>query len=400
MHDELLQKAKTYLMNNYKPFPVIFETGHGCTLVDDQGKSYLDFVSGIAVNALGYGNERLNKALKEQLDKFTHCSNLYYNIPSIQAAEILVTQSGMGRVFFCNSGTEAIEASLKLARKYAKKHMDGKRFEIVAMRESFHGRTYGAISATGQLKYQKDLDPLLPGIRHAVYNDLESVREAVGENTCAILLEPIQGEGGIIPASREFLQGVRQLCDERGLLMILDEVQTGMGRTGKVFAHQHYGIKPDILALAKGLGSGIPIGACIATEEAAKGFEPGDHAATFGGNPLSTTAAKVTLDVLLEDGFLEEVSRKGEHLQKGLRALAEKFPMIQGVRGNGLMQGLVLDRAPGEVVGKAMEKGLLLVGAGSNVVRFVPPLVVGCEDLDKALAIVEESLKELQGDPL
>lgn len=392
--NEIIQDGKAVMINNYKQFPLVFEKGEGTYLYDVEGKKYLDFVAGIAVNALGYNNEALNNALKNQLDKLTHCSNLYWNEPAIEAAKKLTKVSGLDRVFFCNSGAEANEAALKLARKWAKKNFGDDKYEIISMKNSFHGRTLATITATGQLKYQKGLNPLLPGIKHCEYNNVDALKEAITDNTCAVMLEIIQGEGGIVTIDTDFLKEVRSQCDKHNLVLIFDEVQTGIGRTGEVFAYQNFGIRPDILSLAKGIGAGIPLGAIVANEEVSKGFEPGDHASTFGGNPLACTAANVILDALMKQDLLENVKKQGLYLKEKLTALKEKKTCISDIRGMGLMQGIALvDCEVSTVISKCMEKGLLLVGAGSNVIRFVPPLIISEKEIDEAIGILDECLE-------
>ena len=390
---EWVQKGKEVFTNNYRQLPVLFEKGEGCYLFDLEGKRYLDFVSGIAVNALGYGHKGLNDALKAQLDRFTHCSNLYYNQPAIEAAEKLIKASELDKVFFCNSGAEANETALKLSRKYAKKYFGEDKYEIITMKNSFHGRTIATITATGQEKYRKGLSPLLPGIKYCEFNNIDSLKNTINDHTCAIMLEVIQGEGGIVNIDPDYLISVRALCDEYNLVLIFDEVQTGIGRTGEIFAYQLYNIKPDIVTLAKGLGAGIPIGAMVANEKIATGFEPGDHASTFGGNPLACTAANVVFTELTEGTLLDNVKESGNYLKKKLLALKEQKDCIIDVRGEGLIQGIALEGVEiPAVLGKCMEKGLLLVGAGSNVVRFVPPLIVTEKEIDEAINILDKCL--------
>lgn len=390
---EWVQKGKEVFTNNYRQLPVVIEKGEGCYLFDIEGKRYLDFVSGIAVNALGYGHKGLNDALKAQLDCFTHCSNLYYNKPAIEAAQKLVETSGLDKVFFCNSGAEANETALKLSRKYAKKYFGEDKFEIITMKNSFHGRTIATITATGQEKYQKGLSPLLPGIKYCDFNDLDSLKNTIGPNTCAVMLEIIQGEGGIVNVDPDYLKSVRALCDEYNLVLIFDEVQTGIGRTGEIFAYQLYNIKPDIVTLAKGLGAGIPVGAMVANENVAAGFEPGDHASTFGGNPLACTASNFVLSELTEGTLLENIKASGVYLKSKLNLLKDKKECIIDIRGEGLIQGIALEGIDiPTVLVKCMEEGLLLIGAGSNVIRFVPPLIVTKKEIDEAVSILEKCL--------
>lgn len=388
-----IEKGEQVFLKNCKRYPVVFENAEGVYLIDTEGKKYLDFVAGIAVNALGYDYEPLKDALKAQIDKFTHCSNLYWNVPMVEAADKLVKASGLDRVFFCNSGAEANESAFKLARKYAKKFYSEEKIEIISMKNSFHGRTMAAITATGQTKYQKGFDPLLPGVKFCEYNDLDMFKTLINDKTCAVILEIIQGEGGIISADTDFLKGVRDLCDKYNAVLIFDEVQTGIGRTGEIFAYQHYGIKPDICSLAKGLGAGIPIGAIIANEKVAQGFEPGDHQATFGGNPLACAAANIVLDAMMNGDILNNVKEMGAYLKDKLSKLKEEKTCIQELKGYGLMQGIALSGVDiPSVVQKCMDNGLLVASAGSNVVRFVPPLVIEKKHIDEAIEILKKCL--------
>ncbi len=388
---EIVEQGANVVMNTYSRFPVALEKGEGCYVWDVEGKRYLDFVAGIAVNSLGHNYKKLVEKIAEQAAALIHCSNLYYTRPQITLAAKLVEHSDFDKVFFCNSGAEANEAALKLSRKYAK--MTGKAgSDIIAMTHSFHGRTYGAVTATGQEKYHKGLDPLLPGIKHVPYNDIDALKAAVDENTCAVLLEPIQGEGGVHPAKKEYLAEVRALCDEKDLLLIFDEVQTGVGRSGELFCYQVYGVKPDVATFAKGLAGGVPIGAMMATDKAAAAFQPGDHASTFGGNPLATSAGCVVMDELFENGILDNVKKQGKYLTKRLRELQEKHSEITDVRGMGLIQGIELSVPAGDIVNGCIAKGLLLVGAGPNVIRFVPPLIVSDKEIDEAVSILDEVL--------
>lgn len=395
MENQTIQKAKNHLMQTYGTFPLVMDHGTGSTLVDDQGKEYLDFVAGIAVNALGYAHPYLLQRLQEQMGKLFHVSNLYYNKPAVELAEKLTKAAGMDRAFFCNSGAEAVEAALKLSRVYCKKNKSVTAHKIISMKNSFHGRTFGAISATGQIKYQKDLDPMLPKVSFAEFNNLEDVASKITADTAAIIVEPIQGEGGIHPATEEFLKGLRALCDENQIVLIFDEVQSGIGRTGELFAYQGYGVQPDIVACAKGLGAGMPMGGILAKENIAAAFTPGSHASTFGGNALSATAALVVMEELLEKGLLSHVKEMGSKLQSILEGFQGKYPFVKAVKGKGLMMGIQLEGVqPATVVAKAMEKGLLILGAGSDVVRFVPPLVITREELDTFAGILGEVLEE------
>jgi predicted acetylornithine/succinylornithine family transaminase len=324
-----------------------------------------------------------------------HCSNLYWNTAAIETAEIMINHSIFDKVFFCNSGAEAIESALKLARKFGKKKHGENCYEIITMKNSFHGRTLGAITATGQEKYQKDLNPLLDGILYADFNDFESVKKLVSEKTCAILVEPIQGEGGIRPAKKDFLQKLRDLCNEKDILLMYDEVQCGIGRTGYLFAYEAYGVAPDVISLAKGLGGGFPIGAMMLVEKYSDIFEPGDHASTFGGNPAACTAAKVVLNSLMKASILENVKKQGDYLKEKLNKLKERYEIIIDVRGMGLMQGIELSLPVADIINQCIKSGLLLVGAGSQVIRFVPPLIVDKNEIDEAINILENVLKEV-----
>ena len=386
--------SNSHLLNTYTQWPVSFVSGEGAYLKDEKGGSYLDFVGGIAVNALGYKDPGLAKALNEVLDSgVLHVSNLYYNAYVLRAAEKLASLSGMEKVFFCNSGAEANEAALKLARKWG----SGKnKSTIISMVDSFHGRTYAAVTATGQKKYHQHFAPLPPGFVYAHFNDLDSVKTLVDERTCAIIVEPIQGEGGIVPATKEFLHGLRDLCDRHELLLIYDEVQCGMGRSGKPFAHQLYRVKPDILTTAKALAGGVPAGAMLTRGSANDVFVPGDHASTFGGNALAARGVCYMCDRLRDEAFLAHVEAMGSYLRKKLEELQAQFPdLITDVRGVGLINGMAITIPPKEVVAKCFERKLLVLSAGSDVVRFVPPLIITEKEIDAAVRILQESLKEL-----
>lgn len=397
MENKTIEKAKAHIMHTYGSFPLVFDHGKGCKLYDDQGKEYLDFVAGIAVNALGYAHPALSEKLQEQIGKLIHISNLYYNEPAVELAEKLTKGANMDQVFFCNSGAESVEAALKLSRVYCKNYKSAKAYKIISMKNSFHGRTFGAISATGQTKYQKDLDPMLPEVSFAQFNDLEDVKSKVTEETAAIIVEPIQGEGGINPATPEFLQGLRDLCDKEKIVLVFDEVQSGIGRSGHLFAYQAYGVEPDVVTFAKGVGAGVPMGGILAKEHIANAFTPGSHASTFGGNALSATAALVVLNELYEGGLMENVKVQGERLKGILEELMASYSFIKAVKGKGLMMGIQLEGVePAAVVKKAMEKGLLILGAGSDVVRFVPPLIVGEEEMAAFATIMKDVLEECQ----
>lgn len=391
---EIVERGAKVVMNTYSRFPICIDHGEGLYVWDVEGKKYLDFVAGIAVNSLGCNHPKLVKAISEQAAKLIHCSNLYYTEPQISLAEKLCANSDFDKVFFCNSGAEANEAALKLCRKYAKlKNKKGG--QVIAMLQSFHGRTYGAVTATGQPKYQKGLDPLLPGISHVPFNDYQALETAVNEETCGILMEVIQGEGGIIPAETEYLQKVRKLCDEKDILLIFDEVQTGVGRSGQLFAYQVYGVAPDAATFAKGLAGGVPIGALMANNKAAAAFQPGDHASTFGGNSLATAAGNVVLNELLCNGVLENVKKQGKLLSDQLHILKGKYTVITDVRGVGLMQGIELSVPVGPVIADCINNGLLLVGAGEKVIRFVPALIVSEQEIMEAVRILSDALSRI-----
>ena len=390
---DYIERAEHAVLHTYNRYQIVLEKGKGVRLYDLEGKEYLDFGAGIAVFALGYGNEDYNQALKDQIDKLIHTSNLFYNVPMTEAAEKLLKASGMNRVFFTNSGTEAIEGAIKAARKYAWLKDGSTDHEIIAMENSFHGRSLGALSVTGNTHYQEPFKPLIGGIRFARFNDLDSVKAQLTEKTCAVILETVQGEGGIYPADPEFLAGVRKLCDERDILLILDEIQCGMGRTGTMFACQDYGVLPDVMTCAKALGCGVPVGAFVLNEKtAAASLVPGDHGTTYGGNPLACAAVSKVFDLFEEDHILEHVREITPYLEEKLDALVDKYDFLAARRGKGLMQGLVLEGKPvGEVVSRAIENGLLVISAGGNVLRMVPPLVIGRDDVDEMIEKLEKS---------
>jgi len=381
-------------MNTYGRFPVVLERGQGCWVWDADGKKYLDLVAGIAVNCLGHAHPAIVRAATEQVSKLIHTSNLYHTIPGIELAELLVKSSFADRVFYCNSGAEANEGAVKLARKYFKKKGQPERSEVITMRNSFHGRTLAMISATGQEKVKKGFEPLMPGFIHVPYNDLEALKQAVGPKTAAVMLEPVQGEGGVVFATPEYLKGVRALCDREGILLIYDEIQTGMGRTGTLFAYEHAQVAPDIMTLAKGLAGGLPIGSILAKEEVAQAFEPGDHAATFGGNPLVTHVSKIVIETL-QSGLLEKSREVGLYFFDKLLKLKELCSYILGVRGQGMMLALELSIPGRELVLKGLEKGLLLNCTQEKVLRFVPPLTLSKKEVDFAIDRLGEIFKEL-----
>lgn len=389
---EYIDIAEKNLLHTYNRYQIVLEKGDGVYLYDTDGKKYLDFAAGIAVFAFGYGNKVYNDALKEQIDKIIHTSNLYYNIPATVAAERLVKISGLDRVFFTNSGTEAIEGAVKTARRYAYDKDGTTDHEIIAMKHSFHGRSMGALSVTGNDKYQEPFKPLIGGVKFAEFNNLDSVKELVTDKTCAIILEPVQGEGGIYPATEEFIKGVRKICDENDILLIFDEIQCGMGRTGKMFAHEYYGVKPDVMTLAKALGCGIPVGAFLTTEKAAA-LKPGDHGTTYGGNPLATAAINAVLDLFENTDILSNVNEVSAYLESELDKLVDEFDCVTGRRGKGLMQGLILNKPANDVILKAMDEGLLVISAGAEVLRMVPPLIIAKENVDEMITILRKALQ-------
>lgn len=392
---DYITQADQVLMKTYNRFPVVLERGEGVHLYDTDGKEYLDFAAGIAVFALGYGNEKYNQALKDQIDKLLHTSNLYYNVPAIEAAKKIVETSGMKRVFFTNSGTEAIEGALKVARKYAYQKEKREDYEFVAMYHSFHGRSQGALSVTGNEKYQEGFVPEGCRAVFAQFNDLEDVRSKVNEKTCGIICEVVQGEGGIYPAQKEFLEGLRQLCDEKDLVLIFDEVQCGMGRCGALYAHDLYGVKPDVMALAKALGCGVPVGAFVTAEKVSDVLEPGDHGTTYGGNPFATAAVSVVYDLYEELHIVDHVKEVGAYLYERLEEMKEKQECVVDHRGVGLMQGLEFSVPVAPIVRKALEHGLVIISAGANVIRFVPPLIIEKEDVDEMIRILSDVIEEI-----
>ncbi|TAL25086.1 MAG: acetylornithine transaminase [Nitrospirae bacterium] len=394
---KLLEESGHYIMNTYSRAPIVLRKGRGMKVWGTDGKEYLDFVGGVAVNILGHCHPKVVVAIQKQAQRLIHVSNLYHIEQQIKLAKLLVEHSFADKVFFCNSGAEANEAAIKLARKYAKEHAGKDKFEIITALNSFHGRTLATVTATGQEKFQKGFEPLMPGFRYAPFNDISSLKSLITENTCAVMLEPIQGEGGVKIPALDYFKKVRELCDKHNLLLILDEVQTGMGRTGKFFAYEHFGVAPDIMTLAKGLGSGVPIGAMLASDKVASAFIPGSHASTFGGNPLVCAAAIATIETLLEDGFLfDQCKRMGEYLRKELKGLQKEFPsVIIDVRGMGLLVGMEITRDCATIVKACMEKGLLLNCIAGNVLRFTPALIVQEKDIDHMIDILGNVLGSL-----
>lgn len=389
---EYMLQGEQYLVHTYNRFPVVIERGEGVYVYDVNGKKYLDFAAGIAVSALGYSNNEYKDALKEQIDKIMHTSNLYYNVPAVEAAKKVVEASGLEKVFFTNSGAEAIEGALKMAKRYAFDKNGADEYEVIAMNHSFHGRTMGALALTGNAHYQEPFGPMISGIKYADFNDLDSVKKLVNEKTCAIIFEPVQGEGGIYPATEEFVQGIRKICDDNDILMICDEIQCGMGRTGKMFAYQHYNVTPDIITSAKALGCGVPVGAFAAGEKCCNSLVPGDHGTTYGGNPLATAAVCKVFELFEKNKIVEHVIEVSGYFEEQLEKIVNDFENVTERRGKGLMQGLVLTTSVGEVVKKAIEKGLFVISAGSDVLRMVPPLVITKEHVDEMIEILRECL--------
>jgi len=395
--DELKDDASRYLMQTYARQPLSIVRGRGTKVYDLEGREYIDFVGGIAVNILGHGHPDLVLAIQRQAQQLIHTSNLYYTEPQVKLARVLVDHSFADKVFFCNSGAEANEAAIKLARRYAHdKYGDG-RYEIITMKNSFHGRTMATLTATGQEKVQKGYDPLVPGFRYVTFNSLTEMEQTVSNKTAAIMLEPIQGEGGVYVADRTYLAGLRELCTRKDILLIFDEVQTGMGRTGTLFAYEQFGVQPDIMTLAKGLGGGVPIGACLAIDAVAKVFGPGSHASTFGGNPLACAAALAVFRVLLEGRVLDHARRMGEYLAKGLAECRDRHRIVRDVRGLGLLQGMELDIDAKTVVSECVTRGLLINSTSERVVRFVPPLIITQREIDRLLEVLSQVFSKHAG---
>ncbi len=394
---EYIDTAEQELLHTYNRFSLVLDHGEGVYLYDTDKKAYLDFAAGIAVCALGYSNEAYKNALKDQVDKLLHTSNLYYNVPTIEAAKKALKASGMDRIFFTNSGTEAIEGAIKAAKKYAYTRDGHAGHEIIAMKHSFHGRSIGALSVTGNAHYQEPFAPLMPGVKFAEYNNLESVKELVTDKTCAVIMETVQGEGGIYPADPAFIEGVRRLCDEKDILLILDEIQCGMGRTGEMFAWQNYGVKPDIMTCAKALGCGVPVGAFFLTQRVAdKSLAPGDHGTTYGGNPFVGAAVSAVFDQFKACDILGHVKEVAPYLEQKLDELVEKYDFLVTRRGKGLMQGVVCKLPVGKVAAAALEQGLIVITAGADVLRFVPPLVIEKQHVDEMIEKLEKALLSVQ----
>ncbi len=390
---EITALADENIMHTYRRFPVVLARGKGQKVWDVNGKEYLDFVAGIAVCNLGHSHPGVIDALKKQLEKLTHVSNLYYTEPQARLAKLLVDNSFADKVFFCNSGAEANEAAIKLARKYAHENLGADKFELITMKDSFHGRTMATITATGQEKFQFGFTPLLEGFTYVPFNDLNALEKAINKKTCGVMVEPIQGEGGVNIPDARYLKEVRSLCDEHKILLIVDEVQTGIGRTGKLFAYEHAGIEPDIMTLAKALGNGFPVGAMLATDKIAESFAPGNHASTFGGNPLAMAAALATLEIMLQEGILDNCRKTGDYFLKELKKLEKKHALINNVRGKGLMLAVTLNMEAAEIVRECMQKGLLINSTGGKTLRFVPPLIITDKDVDQAVDILNEVME-------
>ena len=387
---DFLSDSQHYLMNTYTRQPLVLVKGRGTRVFDSDGKEYIDFVSGVAVCNLGHCHPRIVVALQKQAQRLMHVSNHFHNEPQINLAKALVKRSFADKVFFCNSGTEAVEAAIKLARRYGREILKQDRYEIITMRGSFHGRTFGALSATAQERFQKGFEPVVPGFRYVPYNDLNAVEQSVNERTCAVLVEPLQGEGGVNVPAAGYLKALREICDRNGMLLMLDEIQTGMGRTGKLFAYEHAGVSPDVMMLAKGLGAGMPIGALLATDKAAESLPPGTHGSTFGGNPLACAAALASLETLVEDDIIiPSVARLGEYFLQGLKKLKSKYAFVKDVRGQGLLIGLELDFPCKDIVSACCKQGLLVNCTMDSVLRFMPPLIIAEEEIDRLLDVLD-----------
>ena len=388
-----IEEAEKALLHTYNRYQIVLDKGEGVNLFDLDGKKYLDFVSGIGVFALGYGNKEYNDALKNQIDKVIHTSNYYYNVPAIEAAKKIKKASGMDRVFFTNSGAEAVEGALKAARKYAFLRDGHTDHEIIAMNHSFHGRTFGALSVTGNPHYREAFEPMIGNIKFADFNNLDSVKAQVTDKTCAIIMETVQGEGGIYPATKEFIEGVRALCDEKDILLILDEIQCGMGRTGYMYAWQKFDVKPDIMTTAKALGCGVPVGAFLMTEKVGQNsLVAGDHGTTYGGNPLACAAIDKVLDLFEVNHIIDNVREVSSYLEKRLDEIKDKYDAVIDRRGSGLLQGLEFDHPVADIINKALENGLILINAGTNIIRFIPPLIITKSDVDEMISILEASI--------
>lgn len=392
---EIMELGQKYVMNTYGRLPMALVKGEGAWVWDAEGRKYLDFVAGLAVNSLGHCHPKIVAAIREQAGILMHVSNLYWIEPQVKLAQLLAENSALDKAFFCNSGAEANEGAIKLARKYARKYLGPEKYEIITFDKSFHGRTLAAITATAQPKYQKDLDPLPPGFKYVPFNDFAALEAAVSANTCAIMMEPVQGEGGVNVADYDFMQKVKQLCADQHLLLIFDEVQCGLARTGKLFAYEHFGVEPDIMTLAKAVAGGFPMGVLMAKEKVAECFQPGDHASTFGGNPLASAAGYAAVSILADPVFLAETTAKGQYFEEQLQKLKNKYPFITDVRGKGLILGLGITVEGKQIVDACLANGLLINCVGSNVLRFLPPLIASRENIDTAVAIIDEAMAHL-----
>ena len=392
--DELLALSDKYIMSTYKRFPIVLVKGSGAKVWDSNGKEYLDFVAGIAVCSLGHSHPKVVEAIKKQVEILTHVSNLYHIKPQILYARKLIENSFAHKAFFCNSGAEANEAAIKLARKYAYENMGKGKYELITMKDSFHGRTMATVTATGQTKFQVGFAPLLEGFKYVPFDDISALRDAITDKTCGVMLEPIQGEGGVKIPDDKYLSEVRRICDEKGILMILDEIQVGMARTGTLFAYEHYNVEPDIVTLAKAVGNGFPIGVMMSTDRLASAFQPGSHASTFGGNPLAMAAALATMETILNDGILENVRKVGSYFLKKLHELKNRSSVIKEIRGRGLIIGIEISIDGSPIVNACMDRGLLINCTGGSVLRFVPPLTITEKDVDAAVAILGEVIMD------
>jgi len=393
--NDILTDSHKFIMNTYSRQPIVLVKGRGTKVYDSDGREYIDFVSGVAVNNLGHCHPRVVVALQKQAQRLMHVSNHFHNEPQVNLAKMLVKNSFADKAFFCNSGTEAIEAAIKLARRYGREVLKQDRYEIITMRGSFHGRTMGALTATANEKFHKGFEPLVPGFRYVPYNDIDAVEKAVNEHTCAVLVEPVQGEGGVIVPSAGYLKGLRELCDRHNILLMLDEIQTGMGRTGKFFGYEHDGITPDVAAIAKGLGGGMPIGALLATDKVAQAFTPGSHGSTFGGNPLACAAAIASIETLLEDNIIiQAVEQLGKHFLEGLAGLKQKYGFVRDVRGKGLLVGMELDFEGKQIVSACLKEGFLINCTIDTVLRFIPPLIIADEEIDQLIEALDRIFKK------
>ncbi len=387
------EKTDKYVFNTYSRIQTVFVKGQGATLWDENGKQYTDFLAGIAVCSLGHSHPAVTKAVCDQAAKLVHVSNLFYTAPQAELARLLVEKSFSDRVFFANSGAEANEAAIKLARRYFNEKGQGQRYKIITMEHSFHGRTMATLSATGQEKIRKGFDPIVDGFIYVPFNDIEALKKNIDDSVCAVMLEPVQGEGGVIPADPDYLKAVRKICDDNGILLIFDEVQSGMGRCGRLFAHEIYNVKPDIMTLAKALGNGLPIGAMLATENASKGFAPGSHATTFGGTPLITSAAVEVVKIISDPEFLKQCREKGAYLRERLASLKDKHSTIKEIRGKGLLVGMEIDGDAGKVVSQCMEKGFVINAIQGKILRFAPPLIINKEEIDGLIEALDNVLE-------